>query len=167
MRTLHWLFLVSVLLFVSGIGFVIAAGRTARLAPAAAAAAPAAATVKPVATVRQLMIGMVGPAAETVWNSVSTIVSVKGIEENQPRTDEEWEAVAASAAVLIESAAILASSDRAVDKGEWVKISTAMGESSKKALAAAQNKDPAGILAVGEEIYTSCTACHEQYSRSE
>ena len=31
-RTLQWLFLVSVLLFVSGIGFVIAAGRTVRSA---------------------------------------------------------------------------------------------------------------------------------------
>ncbi len=50
-RTLQWLFLVSVLLFVSGIGFVIAAGRTARTAApatqvAAAPAAPAIATVK-------------------------------------------------------------------------------------------------------------------------
>jgi len=43
-RTLQWLFLVSVLLFVSGIGFVIAAGRTVRAAPASAGIA---ATRKP------------------------------------------------------------------------------------------------------------------------
>src|SRR5205823_7830243 len=48
MRIVHWLFVVSVALFVSGIGFVIAGARAARQAPAVEAAAV---TLTPVASV--------------------------------------------------------------------------------------------------------------------
>ena len=162
-RTLQWLFLVSVLLFLSGIGFVIAAGRTAKTAaPAEAAAAP---PVPTVANVRHVMLAMTMPNAAAIWDSVSTIVDDKGVTENQPRTDEEWAAVESSAAVLAESANLLLSPDRAVDRGNWVKFATELRNSSNTALAAAQKKDPEGILAVGEVINESCDACHEQYLR--
>jgi hypothetical protein len=162
-RTLQWLFLVSVLMFISGIGFVIAAGRTAKTAaPAEAAAAPAVPTV---ANVKHVMLAMTMPNAAAIWDSVSTIVDDKGITENQPRTDEEWAAVEASAAVLAESANMLLSKDRAVDSGNWAKFATELRNSSNTALAAAQKKDPEGILAVGEVINESCDACHESYLR--
>lgn len=162
-RTLQWLFLVSVLLFISGIGFVIAAGRTARTAaPVETAAAPAA---PPVATVKHVMQAMVMPNAAAIWDSVSTIVDKDGVHENVPRTDEEWFAVEASAAVLIESANMMVTGDRAVDKGDWVKFAGALRTSSNTALEAARKKDPAGILAVGEVINESCDACHEKYLR--
>jgi len=163
-RTLQWLFLVSVLLFVSGIGFVIAAGRTARTAaPAAEAAAPAA---PPIATVKHVMAAMTMPNAAAIWDSVSTIVDAKGVQENQPRTDEEWAAVAASGAVLAESANLMLTEGRAVDRSDWVKFATAMRDSANTALAAAEKKDPDGILAVGEVINQSCDACHERYLRN-
>ena len=37
--------------------------------------------------------GVVDPAARVYWNSVSTTISEKGIEEKFPQNDEEWEAV--------------------------------------------------------------------------
>jgi hypothetical protein len=123
MRTIRWLFLVSVLLFVSGIGFVIAAGRTVRAAApaplASAVAAPA------VASVKHVMRAMTMPNAAAIWDSVSTIVDSKGVQENQPRTDEEWAAVEASAAVLAESANALLVEGRAIDRGDWVKFANA------------------------------------------
>jgi cytochrome c556 len=163
-RTLQWLFLVSVLLFVFGIGFVIAAGRTLRTTPAASAAA-AAPTVAPVATVKQVMRGITMPAAATIWDSVSTIVDLKGVTENVPKTDADWAVVGANAAVLAESANLLMTGDRAVDKGDWVKFATALRGTAEKALKSAEAKDPAGILAVGEEINATCDACHERYQR--
>ena len=113
-RTLQWLFLVSVLLFVCGIGFVIAAGRTVRAAPASAGGA-ATTAVSPVATVKQVMRGITMPAAATIWDSVSTIVDAKGVTENVPKNDAEWAVVGANAAVLAESANMLMTGDRAVD----------------------------------------------------
>ena len=95
MRTIHWLFVVSLALFVSGVGFVIAGARTARRAPAAATPAI---VVTPVASVKQIMKGIVGPAANTVFNSVSTTVTKAGVEEVAPHTDQEWEALGNTAA---------------------------------------------------------------------
>ena len=161
-RTLYWLFLVSVLMFVSGIGFVIAAGRTAKTAAPAAAQVTQAA---PVANVRQLMMAMTQPSASTIWDSVSTIDSEKGIEENRPRTDEETARVAAAAATLIESAHLLTVGNRAPDKESWPKMAEALADTAKKALAAAEKKDPDAILMVGEEINVTCDNCHERYSR--
>jgi hypothetical protein len=163
MRTIRWLFLVSVLLFVSGIGFVIVAGRTVR----AAAPAPLASAVAapPVASVKHVMRAMTMPNAAAIWDSVSTIVDSKGVQENQPRTDEEWAAVEASAAVLAESANALLVEGRAIDRGDWVKFANALRDSANTALGAAQKKDAAGILEVGEVINASCDACHERYQR--
>jgi hypothetical protein len=162
-RTVTWLFVVSVLLFVSGIGFVIAAGRTVRAA--APAEVPAAPTAPNIATVKHVMLAMTMPGARTIWDSVSTIVDKDGIHENQPRTDEEWAVVAANAAVLAESASLLLSEGRAIDRENWAKFSTELRESANKALAFAEKKDVQGILEIGEEINTSCDGCHELYLR--
>src|SRR5687768_18071717 len=86
MRTLQWLFLVSALLFVSGIGFVIAAGRTVRAA--APAAGPVAPAVPPVANVKHVMLAMTMPNAAAIWDSVSTIVDAKGVTRSEEHTSE-------------------------------------------------------------------------------
>jgi hypothetical protein len=161
MRTVHWLFLVSAALFISGIGFIIASGRTSQVE----AAAPPAPSLPPVASVKQIMAGIVMPAAYVVFDSVSTIVDAKGVQENQPKTDEEWARVGASAAVLIESANMLLIGTRPVDQGDWVKMSKAMADAGQMALKAAEAKNPEGILAAGEVINMSCDSCHEKYQR--
>jgi len=158
-----WWFLVSTLLFVSGIGFVIAGARTTRAATTPAAAAGPA-TV-PVATVKQVMTGIVAPASQAVWGAVSTLVSERGIEEKQPQTDQEWDAVAAGAAALVESANLLMMSPRAVDQGDWMAMSKEFAETSTLAMKAAQAKQPEEVLSTGEKIYNACTKCHERYQR--
>jgi hypothetical protein len=163
MRTVHWLFLVSAALFISGIGFIIASARTR---PAQAAApVVAAAAFPPVASVKQLMAGIVMPSAASIWDSVSTIVDVKGVQENQPRTDEEWAAVGAHAAALIEAANLLTVGTRAVDQGDWVTMAKAMADAAHTALKATTDKSPEGILAAGERINETCDDCHQKYQR--
>jgi len=93
MRIVHWLFVVSVALFVSGIGFVVAGARTTRLAPAADVP-----VTTPVASIKQIMNGIVAPAATVVYNAVGTFVSAEGVKEVAPQNDEEWAAVGTSAA---------------------------------------------------------------------
>src|SRR5690349_18144644 len=100
MRPRHWFFLVGALLYVVGVGFVLAGARAARFAPEPEAPA---ATGTPIATVKQIMKGIVAPAATAVFNSVSSTVTAKGVEEKAPETDEEWETLGNSAAALIES----------------------------------------------------------------
>jgi hypothetical protein len=161
MRTVHWLFVVSVALFISGIGFVIAAARTTRHA------APAVETpvTTPVASVKQIMSAIVMPSAAVVWNSVSTIVSERGIEDNAPRTDEEWAVVGSSAAALVESANLMMTGSRAIDQGDWIKMSRALADAGMAALKAADAKNTDGILGAGEVINKACDDCHQRYQR--
>jgi hypothetical protein len=161
MRIANWLFLVSAALFISGIGFIIASGRTSQVE----AAAPPAPALPPVATVKQIMAGIVMPSAASIWDSVSTIVDAKGVQENQPRTDEEWARVGANAAALIESANMLLIGNRAVDQGDWVKMAKAMADAGQTALTATTDKNPEGILAAGETINQTCDNCHQKYQR--
>jgi hypothetical protein len=164
MRMIHWLFAISVALFVSGIGFIVAGARAEqRAAPAQAAVAPPA--IAPVATVTQLMDGIIQPSATVVFESVGTIVDATGIHEQQPRTDTEWATVGASAASIVEAANLLLIGDRAVDQGEWAKMARAMADAAMLVVKATEAKDAQAVLAAGEPLNASCDACHAQYQR--
>ena len=160
MRIIHWLFVVSAALFVSGIGFVVAGARTTRAAPPVEAPA-----MKPVARVKQIMNGIVAPAAKVVFDSVGTIVSAAGVEELAPKNDDEWAVVGNSAAALVESGNLLVMGDRAVDRGDWVTMSRALADAGMMALKAAEAKNKDGILEAGSIINTSCDTCHQRYQR--
>jgi hypothetical protein len=161
MKLVHWLFVVSVLLFVSGIGFVIAGARSARGAPAAAAAVQ----ITPIASIKQIMGGIVGPAAGVVFNSVSATVDAKGVEERFPRTDQEWDAVGNSAAALIESGNLLMMGTRALDRGDWMTMSRALMSAGQDVLKAVGAKDKDLVLEYGDALNISCDNCHQKYQR--
>lgn len=165
MRLSDKLFLVSVLLFVCGIGFIVAAERTRRTVTPAEAAPAEVRAAPPVANVRQLMTGLIQPAADHVWESVSVTVTLEGTNEKQPRTDEEWAQVATNAALLVESATLLLQGNRAIDGGDWVTYAREMATASQEALKAAESKNVQGLFDVGETIYRSCTDCHAKYLR--
>ena len=165
MRTIHWLFVVSVLFFVSGIGFVIAGARQARRAPAAAAAAPATVAVVPLASVKQIMKGIVGPSTQAVFDAVTTEVTKEGIKETAPQTDAEWETLGNHAAALAESGNMMLVGNRVVDQGDWVKYSRALIEAAKVGMKATETKNVQGILDAGEELNATCDGCHGKYQR--
>jgi hypothetical protein len=164
MRVRHWLFIVSVLLFVSGIAFVIAAERTRRHAPSPAAAEVRAAA--PTASVRQIMKGLTGPAANVIFNAVSVEVNAAGTTEKAPQTEEEWATVATNAALLVESANLLVQGNRAVDTTDWPKMSKDMATAGQQALKFAEARNKDGILTIGEAVNNSCDSCHARYSRN-
>jgi hypothetical protein len=162
MKSPFWLFLVSVALFVSGIGFVIAGARASR-DRAPAEAAPAVTT--PVATIAQIMSGIVQPNALAVYNSVGTHITAEGQKDFAPRNDEEWAALGANAAALVESGNLLLLGSRPVDTGDWVKMTHAFMDASREALKAADAKDTDGILSAGSTLNDTCDTCHAKYQR--
>ena len=164
MRAVHWLFVVSVALFVSGIGFVIAGGRAAqRAGPVEAEVAGPELT--PVASIRQICAGIVGPNATVVYGAVGYSITADGVEETVPQNDEEWTAIANSAAALVESGNLFLLGDRPVDNGDWVTITRALIDAGTIAMAAAEAQDTEGILNIGAEINETCDGCHEIYRR--
>jgi hypothetical protein len=153
MRTTYSLLLVSLLLFLFGIWFVIAGARSASVEPAAPV----------VASVLELMDGIVAPAAQVVYDSVATVVDKEGVKETRPRNDREWQRVAGNAAVLIEAAQLLQMEGRTREGEDWPMIAKAMGDAATQVRAAAQKKDPEGILAAGEQLNNSCDNCHRKF----
>jgi len=163
MRTIYWLFGVSVALFISGIGFIIAGERTARAAtPAAAAAVP---ETQPVATVKQIMIGITNPSAYVVYEAVGTKTTAQGVEEIAPQTDADWAKVGSAAAAVVESGNLMLTGSRAIDKGDWVKMTRDMMAQGEKAMKAAADKSTDGIVAAGGDLNTTCDNCHARYQR--
>ena len=164
MKTVYWLFAVSVMLFISGIAFVIAGERTARAATPTAAVG-AAPDVAPVATVKQIMIGITNPSAYVIYEAVGTKSSANGVEEIAPQNDEEWAKVGSAAAAVIESGNLMLMGNRAIDKGDWVKMTREMMDQGQKALKAADAKDKDGVVAAGGDLNNTCDNCHARYSR--
>jgi hypothetical protein len=160
MRIVHWLYVLSVVLFVFGIGFIVAGART--LQRAAPVEPPVTA---PVASVLQIMNGITDPAATAIYNSVGGVVDATGFKEVAPQTDEEWRAVADSAAALVESGNLLLIGSRAVDNGDWLTMTRAMMDVGQRILAAAEAKDKDGVLTTGSELNPTCDNCHAKYQR--
>jgi hypothetical protein len=122
---------------------------------------------KVVANVHELMEGMVAPAAEAVFEAVATIISEKGMEEIQPRTDEEWEEVEHRALALAESANLLMFEERIPDQGRWVEFSEDMMEKALVAAKAAESKDKDGLFDAAGRVYETCLACHMEYIKDD
>jgi hypothetical protein len=157
----YWLFVVSAALFVSGIGFIVAGARTTQRGPAP----PEAPELRPVGSVKQIMIGIVQPAASVVFGSVGTIISAAGTVEKSPKTEEEWAEVGSSAVALAESANLLVMGDRAVDRGDWVTMSRALADAGMETLKATEAKSTEGVLAAGAVVNQTCDNCHRKYQR--
>ena len=164
MRIVNWLFVVGAALFVFGVGFVVVGAK--RTTPTQAAApADAAVATTPVASIKQIMAGIVMPGANTVYMAVGGRSTAKGFEEFAPQTDEEWAVIGNSAAALVESGNLLLMGNRLLDKGDWVKLTRDFMKASQLALDAANKKSKDDILTAGGELNMSCDNCHEKYQR--
>jgi hypothetical protein len=143
---------------------------------------------KPTATVQDIMLSLIDPSADGIWNSVSTTITKTGTEDKQPRTDQEWQEVRRHAITLIEGANLLLINGRQVaakgmksenpgieegpeevqrlldaDRETYVKFAHALHDSGVQALAAIDAKNPAELVAVGGRIDEACEQCHQRY----
>ncbi len=161
MRTVHWLFTIGALLFVFGIGFVVVGARAARQAPSTGSAT----ALTPVASVKQIMNGIVNPGATAVFEAVSTTVSVEGTVEVAPQNEAEWATLGDSAAVLAEAGNLMMMEGRLVDRGDWIAMSQAMIDAAKQTLSAIDAKSKDSVLDAGSALNVSCDNCHQRYQR--
>jgi hypothetical protein len=142
---------------------------------------------RPTTTIKDLMDGIVDPAADTIWNSVATTITTKGKEEKAPHTDEEWSTVRRSALQLLEASNLLQIPGRHVakpgernqqgielqpeqietlinqDRHAWTALAHGLHDAATQAINAADAKDPAKVLESGEQIDNACEHCHQKY----
>lgn len=152
-----------------------------------AAAEPA---FRPTASIQEIMQSIVDPSADALWESVSSTVTAKGVEDKQPRTDEEWTTVRHLAIQLAEAANLLAVEGRPlVHAGKQLEdahvagilkpdeISTLIGkdrprfvaharhlqQAAEEALAAIDARSVERFTVAGGAIDQACEACHRVF----
>ncbi len=141
-------------------------------------------------SIRDLMLTMVDPSADALWASVGSTVSAKGSVDLQPRTEAEWQAVRAEATLLTEAPVLLSAPGRQValpgqktgdadvpgiqapaviqaqieaDRPKFEGLALGLQTAGRKALAAADAKDPVALLEAGAALDEACEACHHTY----
>lgn len=154
----------------------------------ATSSADAAPEYEHTATIKDLMISVIDPNADVIWNAVSSVASEKGIVDTMPRTDEDWAAVRHGAMTLAESATLLMMPGRRVarpgeksetpgvelepeemdaliakDRAAWNERAAALRTAAREVLAAVDAKDAGKVFEIGERIELACEGCHSQY----
>jgi hypothetical protein len=152
--------------------------------------APAPSPLKPIAGIQDVMAGMIDPAADFLWASVSTTVSGKETVEKQPRTEEEWAEVRRQALILAEGANLImmdgrhvvkegvtledhgtpgnltaAESEQAIaqNRASFIAFAQALRDVGASMLAAADAKNPQGLIDAGDTMDQVCEGCHLQF----
>jgi len=140
----------------------------------------------PSATIRELMSGVVDPAADGLWEAVGVISSKTAIIHREPHTGEEWASVRRRATTLMEATNLLmigprraASEGTIAGEGELTpgEIDERIGTNhasfdqltmnlrhvARKAIDAIDRRDPQELFAVGGELDVACEACHRTF----
>ncbi len=154
-----------------------------------------AAAATPLASIQELMLTRIDPAADVLWESVATISNAAGVEDRQPRTDAQWDAVRRGALALIEGADALtvrgrpaapvgsktegdaeagvesvADMRKAIDADppRFANMARALRLAGEEALAAIERRDAQALFDVGGKIDEACEQCHRAiwYPRS-
>ena len=118
----------------------------------------------PATGIDHVMRTKVDPAANLVWASVATSVTVDGVRETFPKTDQEWSALRNAASDLAESGNLLRKENRASMNSDWGRQSQSLIAAAAATLKAVEARSPDQILAAGEQIYNTCVGCHGGYS---
>ena len=140
---------------------------------------------RPTATIKDIMDSIVDPSADTLFDSVATVVTAAGTEERAPHTEEEWTNVRRNAIRLMEATNLLQMPGRHVAKpGEksanpgielgpeeieavinqnrpaWITFTHGLHDAASTALKAIEAKDAQALSEAGEKIDTACENCH-------
>jgi hypothetical protein len=124
--------------------------------PAQSVESNAASAIRPVTSIQEVMQALVDPSADAIWEAVSTTITKNGVEEKQPRTDDEWKALRLHAIRVIEGASLLQVSARKVVQ-DGVKLEDDHVESNAKApdIAASIASHPAAFAAAAQILQNS------------
>jgi hypothetical protein len=184
---------------VSGLGTIAACtamlgallgGCTPKQEVAVTATAPAPSPLQPIAGVQDIMAGMIDPAADFLWESVSTTVIKGQTVEKQPRTDQEWAEVRRQAILLAEGANLImmegrhvvkegskledhgtpgnltaAESEQAIakDRSTFIAFAQGLRDVGRSMLDAADAKNPQGLIDAGDTMDQVCEGCHLKF----
>jgi hypothetical protein len=127
--------------------------------------APAMPPFQITANMKDLMLNVLDPAADGIWESVGTIIDVTGTHERFPQSDDEWAVARMHALQLAESGNLLMLPARSGGSAEWIAQAQALIDASNRAIQHIDAKDKDALFTVGGDIYDVCTNCHQQFAQ--
>jgi len=110
-------------------------------------------TPQPASTMSELMVKIIYPASDAIFY----------ITTREPKTEAEWVELQGKALAVAESANLLMMPGRARDQDRWMQDAKLMLDAGRAAFRAAKAKDVAALDALNDQLYTSCTSCHQHY----
>ena len=151
-------------------------------------AAPAQPPYTTTATIKDIMLHIVDPAGDMVWDAVSTVIDKGGLHETAPTNDEDWHKVRNGVITLIEASNLLMMPGRAMarpgeksvapgvelepaemeelvkkDPAGWQQRARALHDISVDVLKVVDAKDVQKLFDIGEDLDKACENCHRQY----
>ena len=143
----------------------------------------------PVGSIRDVMHNIVEYNAFKIFDSVAVTVTLKGTDEKQPRTEDEWDEVFHAAVTLAESPNLLVTPGRRVSAPEeenssdgpeeltpkqiqaridanrnlWLKHVAELQNVGKEAMQIVTSKNAKGLFEIGEKIDRVCENCHLEF----
>jgi len=146
---------------------------------------------KLVAGIQDLMALQIDPAADALWESVSTTTTADGSHEQKPLSDADWAKARGHALTLIEASNLLLmegrrvkregvqvledhgtpgnlsaeESQQAIDSNRqtFVAFATALRDVGSQMLTAVEAKNPDGIMEAGATMDQVCESCHLKF----
>ena len=139
-------------------------------------------------TMQEIMLSMVGPPADMLWNAVSISATEKGIETKAPATDEEWTRIRHAAVTLSEAMNLVVMSGRKVgspgtqprdpkaelspeqietliaqNRESWMKFARDLQDAVAPAVKAIDARNADELSKAGEGLSAACEACHKKF----
>ena len=174
------------------VGCAAVAASSCQSQPSAPATSAEPAAVQPSyttsATIKDIMLHIVDPAGDLVWDSVATTIDKGGLHETVPVSDEDWFKVRTGVITLIEAGNLLMVPGRAMarpgeksvapgvelepaemevlvnkDRAGWNERAKALHDVSLKVLGIVEKKDSQALFDIGEELDRACENCHRAY----
>jgi len=178
--------LIALLAAVSGCNQQSDAVAATAVKPAAPSAS--ASNFKPSATLQELMLSVIDPNVDPIWNSISTVVSAEGAVEKRPETEEDWATLRNHAISLREVSNLLVIEGRDVAHShantssheselkaeaiqaliaaqwpEFIQRAHALHDAANLAVEAIDAKNVDRLEEVGGIIEHACESCHSQF----
>ena len=99
------------------------------------------------------MVDVIYPASDAIFY----------ISTRTPANDSDWNALQGKALMVAESANLLMMPARARDQDRWMNDAKLMLDAGAAAFTAAKRKDVDALVNLNDQLYTSCTTCHQHY----
>jgi len=142
----------------------------------------------PSATLQELMLAVIDPNIDPIWNAVSTEITQAGVIETAPQTPEQWERLRQHAITLREVSNLLVLDGRKVavldtstsshaseltaseieqlirvNKTDFVRHAHALHAAADLTLQAIEKRDIHALEQAGALVEHSCESCHSQF----